>query len=277
MTQRFIESVLVCRSRAANEALRLEFERLVWADIDERAAFEAMRLYWLERYGPSAQQFQEYYDNGYLPERLREMLALVADRPTSYLDVGYGSGRVTAELVRRWNLDLRSATGVEIASPHPNTVGNFIQLVVPGNAKWSLPLETDSVHLVTLFHVLHHSPVSPEMVLSEVRRVLRSDGHLVVREHDVTAPSQRLFLQFVELLFNIVVHGGSETSHEVCEYRSAMDWVDTLNAVGFSTQRLICFRRRRDHLDVDLQCVPQPSRGSRSALPVALHCPMEVR
>jgi len=255
-----MEFTLICRSDAANEAFRLEFERLSWKGLDEARAVAAMRLYWLDRCRPSIEQFRNYYDSHYLPQRLRETLTLVPNRPSSYLDVGYGDGRVTAALVRRWRLDQHSATGVELVRSQGSSDGDFLRLIMPDSSKWSLPLPTSSVHLVTLFHVLHHSPTPVETVLAEVRRVLRSDGCLIVREHDATTHSRRLFLQFVEVLFDQVVLGGQRTPVRTCRYRRAEDWVDALNKCGLSTQRMVCFLRRRHHLDVDLQCVPEPAR-----------------
>jgi SAM-dependent methyltransferase len=260
MVHRFIAAVLVCRSEAANAALRAVFEHLALEGVDDSAALAAMRHYWQEHCRPSVARFRDYYDNHYLPERVRETLTLVPDPPSSYLDVGFGDGQVTAELVRWWGLNPQRATGVEIVRPRTYTTSNFLPLVIPGSAEWTIPLPTTSVHLVTLFHVLHHSPVPPGTVLAEVRRVLRPDGCLILREHDVTTPSQQLFLHFVELLFHVVLSGDDEVPWRACQYRSAKKWVEVLNSVGLATNSVVCFWNRRHHLDVDLRCVPRSSR-----------------
>jgi SAM-dependent methyltransferase len=257
MAHRFIAAVLVCRSKTANAGLRAVFEHLALEGVDERAALAAMRQYWQEHCRPSVARFRDYFDHHYLPARVRETLTLVPDPPSSYLDVGFGDGQVTAELVRWWGLNPRSATGVEIGRPRTCTMSSFLPLIVPRNAEWTIPLPTTSVHLVTLFHVLHHSPVPPGTVLAEVRRVLRPDGRLIVREHDVTTSSQQLFLQFVELLFNVVLFGDDEMPWGACQYRSARDWIEVLNSVGLATNSAVCFWNRRHHLDVDLRCVPR--------------------
>lgn len=266
MARRFIAAALVCRSEPANAALRTVFEHLVLKDMDERAALAAMRHYWREHCRPSPARFRDYYENQYLPERVRETLTLVPDQPSSYLDVGFGDGQVTAELVRWWGLNPQSAAGLEIVWSRKYTTANFLPLIIRGNGAWTVPLPTASVHLVTLFHVLHHSPVPPGTVLAEVRRVLRPDGRLILREHDVTTSSQRLFLQFVELLFNVVLSDYDEIPQRACQYRSATDWMEILDSVGLATDCAICFWNRRHHLDVDLRCVAGPIPGGSKSI-----------
>jgi hypothetical protein len=90
MAEEFMASVIVCRNKAASAALCHTFEELSMADMDDRGALEAMRLCWREHCCPSPRRFREYYDGHYLQSRVRETLALLSDRPSSYLDVGYG-------------------------------------------------------------------------------------------------------------------------------------------------------------------------------------------
>src|SRR2546425_4845872 len=113
LADQFMATVLVCRTETAGAHLRQTFWHSIQNGVTEDDTLEAMRLCWREQCCPTPQQFDGYYVDQYLPTRVHETLALVPERPSSYLDIGYGNGRVTAELARLWGLDCSSATGIE--------------------------------------------------------------------------------------------------------------------------------------------------------------------
>jgi ubiquinone/menaquinone biosynthesis C-methylase UbiE len=62
-----------------------------------------------------------------------------------------------------------------------NQIGNLIPKYIKPSIEGRLPLDEDSIDLITCFGTLHHIP-NVSFVLSEIVRVLKPNGHLLLRE-----------------------------------------------------------------------------------------------
>ena len=103
-------------------------------------------------------------------------------RPVNLIvDLGSGTGRFTTALSETFAaqvLGVEPAANMRAtaaAKPHPPTV-HFI----PGRAE-SIPLDDGAADLVFMSQVLHHLVDAPK-ALREIRRVLKTDGKLCVRQ-----------------------------------------------------------------------------------------------
>ncbi len=124
------------------------------------------------------EQIPEGLDPPLLGPRLSFLLARVP-AGARVLDVGCGEGRFTAELARAG----REAVGIDVAAEplrraHARARGGALDLrLVPADGPW--PLEDVSFDAVWAGEVVEHVADTAGW-LSEVRRVLRSGGSLVL-------------------------------------------------------------------------------------------------
>ncbi|GAA2634808.1 MULTISPECIES: class I SAM-dependent methyltransferase [Streptomyces] len=116
------------------------------------------------------------------PEELRILRELGVTESSTLLELGAGSGAVTRCL--RAALPGLTIVAVDIDETLlAHAEGTGAELVVADAA--DLPLETGSVDTVLLRYVLQHVPDTSK-VLTEVRRVLRPGGRVIVTEVDTS-------------------------------------------------------------------------------------------
>jgi ubiquinone/menaquinone biosynthesis C-methylase UbiE len=123
---------------------------------------------------------------------LMTFLRVHVGRPANLIvDLGSGTGRFTTALSEAF---VAQVLGVEPAAnmrataeakPHPSTV-RFI----PGRAE-SIPLDDGAADLVFMSQVWHHLVDAPK-ALREIRRVLKTDGKLCVRQATRAVDERRL-------------------------------------------------------------------------------------
>jgi ubiquinone/menaquinone biosynthesis C-methylase UbiE len=130
----------------------------------------------------------------------RMMLDVLGPEPGKVLDIGCGTGRFAARLLKRepgarvWGLDL-SPGMLGRSRQRGRALGGRLQ-VVQGDSE-RLPFASDSFDAVTCAHSFHHYPRQPA-VLREMHRVLRPGGRLLIVDGDRDRPWGRF-------VFNVLV------------------------------------------------------------------------
>ncbi len=134
-------------------------------------------------------------DNAVLEEVGAELPSL------SVLDVGCATGRLLCRLAEK---GARKLAGCDLAPRILDTarekLARYNQNVElrPADCEDVLPWESESFDVVTLTGVLHHFS-NPKAALSEIRRVLRKSGRLIVVEAGFFTPVRQLFNLFLKL------------------------------------------------------------------------------
>lgn len=146
---------------------------------------------------------------GYLLPSLRPGMNL--------LDVGCGPGTITLDLAARLvpgrvlGIDREPAVIAEAAGRLPPGTSDNVEFRA-GNV-YSLDLAAESFDVVHAHQVLQHL-TDPVAALKEMRRVLRRDGVLAVRDSDyggfVWAPSNRLLDRWMQLHHQVCSHNRAE-------------------------------------------------------------------
>lgn len=143
------------------------------------------------------------------------------------LDVGAGVGGPAAALYRR---------GFSVLAVEPS-----MQMMKVGRSRYpgvsfvqafgeALPIPGEAVDGVTLLYVLHHVE-DPVEVLDECRRVLRSQGRVVVASGCADSARQRFFEEYFPTLApdlpdaGEICEWGERASLDVCGVRTAVHWV----------------------------------------------------
>jgi ubiquinone/menaquinone biosynthesis C-methylase UbiE len=180
------------------------------------------------------------YDRSLLQKLLfkpthRMMLEALTPDSRRVLDVGCGTGRFAARLLKRfgearvWGVDL-SPGMLERCQDRCLTLDGRLQ-VVRGDSE-RLPFADDSFDAVTCAHSFHHYP-HQERVLQEMYRVLRPGGRLIIVDGD----RDRLWGRLVFDVVVVLMEG------KVC-HLSGEAFRDLYGATGFEDVR----QRRRGGL-----------------------------
>jgi ArsR family transcriptional regulator len=110
---------------------------------------------------------------------LAATLAALLPRERALVDLGCGTGELLSQLAPA----LDSLTGVDrepsMLAVARRRLADHPHVTIVEAALEDVPLEDGSADLATIVLVLHHL-TEPAAVLSEARRILRPDGHLVV-------------------------------------------------------------------------------------------------
>lgn len=118
----------------------------------------------------------------------------------SYLDVGSGDGSITLAIGELLNADRILAC--DVVKPESVPRGIEFTLLNPKNP-YVLPYPNSSQDVITAFMSLHHIE-GINMMLREIRRVLKDDGIFIIREHDSSPPELSLLLDVMHGFYAMV-------------------------------------------------------------------------
>ncbi len=123
----------------------------------------------------------------------------------NYLDVGCFDGMKTIEIGKILGLNSKNIFGVDV----DNYAGNKIKPIngfTFNRYKQNdlLPYESESFDFITILQVLHHVK-KPGKMLKEIKRVLKPNGLLFIREHDRTDKNIDKLIRLEHLLYSQLV------------------------------------------------------------------------
>ena len=146
----------------------------------------------------------------------------------SVLDIGAGNAEITDKIAKTFNLSKAYAMDVypaiEFVKPFPDSIVEYKQ--VTGE---TLPFADHSIDMVTAFMSIHHIPNS-EKLITEICRVLKPNGFLFFREHDVTNQKLSNYLDDIHSQYHKDPH---EHSINPTYYWSKTDLFNFLIKQGF--------------------------------------------
>jgi len=116
-----------------------------------------------------------------LAPRVSEALKVLEEfriKATVYLDLGCGDGQIAERVA--WMVGVKEVYGADIDSEVlENAKLRGIKTFNLDLSKDKIPLNDNSVDLVTAFEVIEHL-INPDNMLKEVFRVLKEGGHLLL-------------------------------------------------------------------------------------------------
>lgn len=145
--------------------------------------------------------------------------------PAVYLDFGGADGQITAQLARL----LRPKRAIcadltEWQNMHHNlSRDQSVEFVALTSS--TLPFPDDSIDFCTALQVLHHVP-DQQQTISELLRILKPGGYLLVREHDSISKDVSDRIDWVHYLYEIVVAEKPNWSYleHKARYHSIAEW-----------------------------------------------------
>lgn len=120
-------------------------------------------------------------------------------QPTSLLDIGVGNGNIITSVANKVGLDKKDLFGIDVVDYSRNNNFNYIKY---NDGK--IPLANNSIDLVMLMMVLHHTN-NPLDTLKEAYRVLNSNGSVIVRETNAYQPELVSFNVLMEYVFYTIL------------------------------------------------------------------------
>ena len=176
-------------------------------------------------------------------EMVRQTLALLGDKRDidGYMEIGT-TGRYAGALRKQvsfagplWLVNDVAPTysPVDIVERgRLAKLGTWLPLV--GYAPIADEVPDDSLDLVSCYIGLHHiDPPKLEPFVVSIRRVLRTGGMLILRDHDVTSPEMFAFVSLAHTVFNAGLGVPWETNaQELRHFVSVQEWVERLRRAG---------------------------------------------
>ena len=175
----------------------------------------------------SFNRLAKHYDSSYIGRQAHGGYGSVLDRLSTFpyravLDVGCGTGAVLSMIPRRPGVRL---CGVDLAPEMIEVaqarLGSDVELKV-GDSE-HLPWPDSSFDCVICTFSFHHYP-QPEKVLSEMYRVLRDGGHVIIADPWAPAPARQIV--------NLILRFGLGADGDVRVY-DRQDLVTLMDQAGF--------------------------------------------
>ena len=131
----------------------------------------------------TSQWYDEFYGDGFTedsPWYAAALQWLTSSRVNgSLLELGCGRGKLLVELARRELFKDSELYGIEQSSIAIQRASELLPNVSVGNIEHSLPFPDSKFSVIVMTEVVEHL-LQPWAVLSEIRRVLRDDGKLLI-------------------------------------------------------------------------------------------------
>lgn len=157
----------------------------------------------------------------------------------TYVDVGCGNGSLTKYIgeslgaTRVVGVDVKQWSEFEFSHEERGQNCEFIEMV-PGGP---ISLPDACADIVSVLQVLHHvDPTHINKLMTEVVRILKPNGFLLLREHDATNESEVTLLHLQHLLHSCVVENMSvERFYQTyfSQFQSLSYWNELMIHYGF--------------------------------------------
>lgn len=130
------------------------------------------------------------------------------------MDYGGSNGYMAAELgkilrIKKSNnyvVDIPEWSGKKIV-PHPDIT------FVPLNKNNEAEIKSNSIDVVTAWHVLHHIK-DLSLAINFIKRVLKPGGRLIIKEHDIRSKDAYNFVDLEHMMFAVGFRGLSMEDYE---------------------------------------------------------------
>ena len=147
--------------------------------------------------------------------------------PTCYLDIGCFDGSITKSIAKHFKLHKLQTHCVDILNysldmNQPNYYNDITFTQYDGKI---LPYSDNSFDLITCLMMLHH--IAPEnlcILLSEINRVMKPNGIVILREHNVTNVNDGHSLDIMHNFYDYVWNDIGDTHQWKTNYKSHIEW-----------------------------------------------------
>lgn len=173
--------------------------------------------------------------------RQQDIFRFYSGRPKKYLDLGGGDGKITSTIGHYLHLTKEKIVCADIDSWWDNdrTEKEEITYMKISEGQ-SLPFNDGEFSLVTCFQSLHHMR-NPDLVISELYRIIEPGGYIIIREHDCDSVLMKMLIDIEHCIFETVLKDPSDSFIENYhgDYRSKTEW----SKLFYKHELMFCHRR----------------------------------
>ena len=252
----------------------IEVFDLIQADPDSVQTIRAIRD---KLFNYNNRSIKQRYDRYCATNKARIVVDLIKEdiKAGVIVDVGCGDLRLAHEIAGSMP-DATNIIGTDVINYTEKTNGDprvEFRLQRPEDG-YQIPVETGSVDIVLLNWVLHH--VSPENItglLSEIKRILKKDGKVIILEdsyserqapfyesgrlfrkfHSLSAAGKRNYMTFIDWWATRVMRDLPEMNRPF-NFHSGEEWVSIFEETGFRNTRLSYLGYPPDKIHKNPQC-----------------------
>jgi ubiquinone/menaquinone biosynthesis C-methylase UbiE len=145
--------------------------------------------------------------------------------PTSYLDIGCYDGSITKSVSNYFKLNKAQTHGVDISAYTDYTDITFN--IYDGKI---LPYDNASFDMITCLMVLHHID-NIKILISEIHRVMKPNGIIILHEHDVNTQEEGQLLDIMHDFYDYVWNDNKPQWQT--NYKSHNEWSKLFYLNGF--------------------------------------------
>ena len=185
-------------------------------------------------------------------ERIDEWKKIKDNKEKKLLDVGAGKGDKTLLTRKFFNIPLDNTYCLELEKNNKKE-----QIKEACKFKFykgdKFPFDKDEFDVVTVFLVIHNVYNVKEF-FKEVKRVIKKDGFLIIREHDINQEEERANLHLLHFLYNLKdrlsydesMFGTFRSSKEIIKLveDNKFKFIKLSNASGFTRARYLIFQSK---------------------------------
>jgi ubiquinone/menaquinone biosynthesis C-methylase UbiE len=161
---------------------------------------------------------------------IKELIGNAITPNMKYLDIGCGDGTITRGIAKYFNLDPNNVYGVDVKSwsgkENQCQVQHMYYIDETNN---KLPYQDNHFDFITCFQVLHHAKHYTELI-NEIKRVLKPNGYLILREHDLNNGLTKELIDFEHLIHMCIEQQDKvELDKYYGSYRPKSMWTSLIN------------------------------------------------
>jgi ubiquinone/menaquinone biosynthesis C-methylase UbiE len=150
----------------------------------------------------------KYDDSSYLTSRaqkassiIQKLCSDISFNNHTLLDIGCGDGSITKETKNLMNFNKAICVDVDNWLGNYSSKSNLEFIITDGK---SINLPDNSIDVILLFHVLHHIK-DLDLMISEISRILKKNGIIVLKEHNCFNEMVRDTVDIYHALFEVVM------------------------------------------------------------------------
>lgn len=153
-----------------------------------------------------------------------------------YMDFGGSDGSICQAIGKYLNLDKRDMISADVEEwVGGKSGGNSDVTYVTINKKGKLPFDDQTFSLISCFMVLHHIE-DVESRISELSRITKTGGYLVLREHDCIDSISRMIIDMEHTLYESLTVDATNIDffrNYFAFYKTKIEWTNTIEKYGF--------------------------------------------
>ena len=172
-------------------------------------------LFKLREIKSKIRQKPQHINTGRSDSRVDDIFSIIPEGSIveNYLDVGCSEGKITVAMTETLNLDSAHSFACDIIDQPDSKSFTFTK-----STSELLPYPDSKFDLITMVMSIHHFTKIDKM-MSEIRRILKKTGIIVIREHNTSSNTQKVFYDIVHAMYSCIL--GNEMSPEEFLYLSS--------------------------------------------------------